>query len=118
MNENTRTSIWMEKNSHINNKNNKMVGLAYDDVIRKRKEEKARSVEKTDGELRREVQEFIREKVKQGYSPDQLLKRLNFVFGTSKYDSYRKFFKTWIMNMVEKQSTIKHEMSKDEEEIQ
>lgn len=116
MEKNTRTTKWMKKNLSTINKSNVMVSLAWNDIERRRKEQKVRSAEKTDGELRGEIQMFIREKVKQGYSPDQLLKRLNFVFGMSKYEPYRKYFKTWIMNMVERESETKQGMPKDEEE--
>lgn len=112
-----KTADWMKKNIQ-NSKRNKgfYVGIAARVSQKKVVSDKEKAIIE-DGKRRKEIQEFIRTKVEQGYPPDQLLKRLCFIFGKSEYQPYRKYFKTWIMNAVEKQGKKqKGELDKEEKE--
>lgn len=107
----TKASEWMRKQHRV--KGGLNVDMVADDLARNREKTGKEKLISEDGKIRSEIHNFIREKLAQGYSPDGLYKRLNFVFGASKYAPYKKYFKTWIMNAVGKQ--IKSE-EKDGEE--
>lgn len=57
---------------------------------------------KEDRECRNAIRDFIIKKHKEGKSSEEILKRLNFVFGSSKYAKYRPYYKTWVDNVVNK----------------
>lgn len=98
-----RTAEWMRKNFHAEGIKRYNVELA----VQHQKNEQHVSAKKQpiceDSKIRSEIQGFILKKVEQGFPPDQLYKRLCFVFGKSKYQPYKQYFKTWIMNAIEKQ---------------
>ena len=105
-----RTSKWMKSQA-------KLKGGMYTDRIAEPKKKQQILKEQPiieEGKIRRKIQLFIIKKVALGYPPDQLLKRLNFVFGTSKYAPYKKYYKTWIMNALEKQISIEE---RDDEQV-
>lgn len=118
---NNRTAEWMKKEFRRAGKNKGLhVRGAERDIAQKQKQE-ASGTEKIiqeDGKRRLEIQKFIRTKVEQGYPPDQLFKRLCFIFGKSEYQPYKRYFKTWIMNAIEKQENEQQEArrEKDKEE--
>lgn len=118
------TSKWMKTHFHETCPSRGTVGLSTDlaakDMRRKRKEQgpitdRGRLI-KEDGERRSEIQLFIFKKVQQGCPPDQLLRRLNFIFGKPEYQPYKKYFKTWIMNVIEKQNNTPKKKEQDREE--
>lgn len=48
--------------------------------------------------IRREIQQYIIKKLKEGRSREDIIKRLWFVYGGKQYAKYQPYFKTWVDN--------------------
>ncbi len=77
-----------------------MVGGGIETEVKKIN--KAKKQLNEDTKIRKEIQAYISQKVKEGKSKEEILKRLNFTFGASKYLSYRKYFERWTDNVMKK----------------
>ena len=66
----------------------------------------ANKTQSEDSKNRIEIQKYIKQKCMEGQNKEEISKRLNIVYGTKKYASYRQYFEVWIENAMKKFSPI------------
>ena len=77
--------------------------MSYLILDEKHKIELANTPASEDTKIRLNIQDYIKKRISEGKSREDIIKRLNFSFGASKYAKYKPYYEAWVDNQLRKE---------------